>query len=657
MATELNIADAAVGSVRTASALIRMDTVKRFSFIRTWAIGATLATAGFVGTAQAEFRINPYLQQPSSDGMLFTWFSLDDQAGSIEITGPGLGAPLLLNSTPDFRPEMEYTAAELNQNITGLTQGEWLIGNGTAHKHSVPVSGLMPDTTYTYTVKQGSETFSRQFKTAPTANDWSHIRFVAMADSETEPAGRVTYREWAPGPGGENRPDTAGSAWVTKFGTATNNGVPVLRYAQTETEGYTNNLKIVDSRNPDFVVMPGDLVQGSGYQPAWDEFFRHNAGEFGDNLSKRPIIAAYGNWETYANSVNGGYGNSNDRSPVVLSRHRFKTFIDGPDNGTPEHQDNYHRIDYGPVTIITLDSTKGMPDDFPRNYPAEEKLTGQQYTGPGTDTQSSFESDNYATAAANLGLTNDLSPYNEGSIQWNWAQQQLADARAAGQIVFVQFHHAPYSDGEHGLPMNHAETSGQGGTPMRIYHQMFEEYGVVAVLSGHSEMFERSFVDEDGDGIGVHYYDVGVSGDGLRGEKRTSPGFFEGEDSNRLQYNPFSQWSADEHEPEQWELVNNVLQLIDGGKHYGHLEVNVERLLSPAAPGAGTEDPYARITLTPVYSFPLLDEDYNLLGTERRIYGDEIVLIVNSQGQVIPEPASLSLLAVGGLALLRRRQR
>lgn len=44
------------------------------------------------------------------------------------------------------------------------------------------------------------------------------------------------------------------------------------------------------------VIMPGDLVQGGGYQPGWDEFFRHNAGEWGSVLSYRPILPALGNW-------------------------------------------------------------------------------------------------------------------------------------------------------------------------------------------------------------------------------------------------------------------------------------------------------------------------------------------------------------------------
>jgi hypothetical protein len=176
--------------------------------------------------------------------------------------------------------------------------------------------------------------------------------------------------------------------------------------------------------------------------------------------------------------------------------------------------------------------------------------------------------------------------------------------------------------------MNHAQTSGQGGTPMRAYHPLFERYGVVAVLSGHSEMFERSFVDEDGDGVGVHYYDVGVAGDGLRGERRTSNGFVEGLGGNRLQYNPFSRWSADENEPERWSVLGGALQLVDGGKHYGHLEVQIDRV---------TDDPAvaARVRFTPVYSFPLLNSEYQFVSTVRRVYTDGLTLNLDSAGRVL----------------------
>jgi hypothetical protein len=146
------------------------------------------------------------------------------------------------------------------------------------------------------------------------------------------------------------------------------------------------------------------------------------------------------------------------------------------------------------------------------------------------------------------------------------------------------------------------------------------------VLSGHSEMFERSFVDEDADGTGVHYYDVGVSGDGLRGGKRngsllTDP---------LLNYNAFSRWTADQSAPEQWAEVDGVRQLTEGGKHYGHLEVNVLRSMRPGQK--------ALVRFTPVMSFPVLDASYQLQRTERRVYGDALTLRIGNDGKPLPSP-------------------
>lgn len=604
------------------------------------AMTATLLAAAMPMWADAtDLRVNPYLQSPSSDGMYFTWFTESATPGVLSITGGGLSSPLQFNSAPMAQPLLAYTNAEKSQNIGGLTQGSWLLGD-MPHKHAVDVRGLQAGTTYDYTLTQGGQTFSSTFSTAPARNDWSSIRFIALSDSETDPAGRVSRREWQPGalaPTSLARPALSGSQWATSFGTSGSGVNQTLRYALTETEGYRRNLAIVDSRNPNFIVMPGDLVQGGGYQPGWDEFFRHNAGAYDDVLSKRPILPALGNWENFA-AINGGYGTDADgRFGPKFARDKYHVFFDAPGNGTEAHTDNYYRIDYGPVTVITLDSSKGVPEDFRVNYPAAERLTGQQYTGPGTDTQES-----YTVAAYQAAGGTDLSPYNPGTAQWNWAEAQLADARASGQIVFVQWHHAPFSNGEHGLPMNHVNSSGQGGTPMRVYHDMLEQYGVTAVFSGHSEMFERSFVDNNADGFGVMYYDVGVAGDGLRGERRNGSGFA----APLLDYNPFSQWSADQSAPEQWALVDGVLQLVDGGKHYGHLEVNIERL-------EGNDSFYAKVSLTPVYSFPLLDSNYQVLDTERRVYGDEITLFVNSAGQVVavPEPQTWAMI-VGGLGLV-----
>ena len=51
-----------------------------------------------------------------------------------------------------------------------------------------------------------------------------------------------------------------------------------------------------------------------------------------------------------------------------------------------------------------------------------------------------------------------------------------------------------------------------------------------------------------------------------------------------------------------------------------------------------------RITFTPVYSFPLLDANYNLIDTERRVYGDEIVIeLENTSSNTSLEPIFGSL--------------
>jgi Calcineurin-like phosphoesterase/Purple acid Phosphatase, N-terminal domain len=603
--------------------------VRRIVVAGVWAAAVLLSPAVLASADEADdsgFRVKPYLQNPADDGMTVTWFSHTDEPGELIVRGPGLGRGLSYTTEPTHEPALDYTEAELAEEIDGLEPGSWLRGDAN-YKHSVDLDGLEPGKTYRYGVRQDGETVTERFHTAPTSDRWRSIRFVALSDSETEPLGRVLRREWAPGSvvdGGLSRPDASeGGEWDQIFGTTVLSEVRTLRYMLTEDEGYFHNLHVVESRNPDFVVMPGDLVQGGGYQPGWDEFFRHNAGERGSVLSRRPIVPAIGNWENFG-ALNGGYGTADDRTPVVRARDKYHAYFDPPSNGTEAHQDNYHRIDYGPITIITLDSSNGEPDDHADNYAPEEKVVGQEYNGPGTDTQLNFTREEYEAAGGA-----DLADFNPGSTQWEWAERELADARDQGQIVFVQFHHAPFSNGEHGLPMDHVLTSGQGGTPMRQYHDMFEEYGVVAVLSGHSEMFERSFVDADGDGIGVHYYDVGVAGDGLRGERRDGTRL----DDPLLKYNPFSVWTADQDEPESWHLVDGVPQLVSGGKHYGHLEVNVETVPGSKRPPADT--PAAKVTFTPAHVFPVFDSDYELVRTERREYTDRLTVYLDQQGQML----------------------
>ncbi len=601
---------------------------------RAWAY-ATVATAALLAgtsTAYADFRVQPYLQQPTSEGMLFTWFTETDTPGTLIVDGSGLPNPLEFTSTPvNLAPVLDYTQAERDQ---AANLGYPLLGE-TNFKHSVQVSGLSPDTTYTYSVAQNSATVQSTFKTAPTANDWNtKIRLIALSDSETEPRGNTNRRDWsndAQAPGSIGRPnnwpqDSAGRDL----------------YPLTETEGYRQNVRIIKERKPDMIIMPGDLVQGGGYQLGWDEFFRHNAGEYDTPLSETPIAPTMGNWENFG-AINGGYNidpNTGENAPK-RGRDKYKAYFDMPSNGTPEHQDNYYRVDYGPITLLTLDSSNGLPDQINRDPNALD-----------TDTQSNINAADYAAAAAVNGEVSDLSDFNPGSAQYNWVVEQLEDARDQGQIVLAQWHHIAYSSGTHSLPMSDPNSTGQAGTPMRQYQPLFEEFGVVGVLSGHSEMFERSFVDLDGDGIGVLYFDVGVAGDGVRGVRTTDPN-----ELNAL--NPFSQWTASLDEPELWVEVTDpntgetYPMLIDGGKHYGHLEIEIMPLDDPKY--------LAMITFIPVYSFPILDENFELIGdTERRVYGDEFFLFILADGTpaAAPVPAGLALFGIGlaAFGLTRRRR-
>lgn len=555
------------------------------------------------------FRIYPYLQVYGQGKIQLTWFSSSQTASSIKLTNATGSVIYEGEIVAESVPEIYYTTPEKNQVLDGLEQGSWL-GSDQVFRYRYPVD-LPADTKVNYVVTLGGVNYSGDFTMPTSKSSWEKIRFIALADSETDPRGRVTNRAWYPGSPLVRPITTIPELWKEKFGTTTEQGLELPNYFLTEEKGYTENLKIINSRDPDFIIMPGDLVQGAGYQPGWDEFFRQNAGVIGTGLSSYAIIPALGNWEAYG-GINGGYGTNEKGDFVpVLGRKRFHAYFETPtEDPLQKHHQSYYRVDYGPVTILTLDSSNGTPDQTASDFDGQPKLTGKQYTVPGTDTQ-----ENYTQAQYNAAGGNDLSSFGPGSDQYIWLEENLKNASENGQLIFVQYHHIAFSSGEHGVPLNHELSIGQVGTPMRVINPMLEEYGVVAVFAGHDEIFERSFVDEDSDGKGVMYYDVGVAGDGLRGEKRD----WFGNPFNTLDYNQYRKWSADQSSIEEWNTSGANPVLIDGGKHYGHLEVNLEKSVE------GDQE-YALVNFTPVYSFPVVDQNYNLQKVERRVYKDVVNL-------------------------------
>ncbi len=496
------------------------------------------------------FRVPPYIQNPAADAMTVVWFSENDLPGRLSYHRASEQAATIA-SQPVRSDALAYPEWEVKNFFAGKAPSP-------PYRHTVRLTGLTPDTAYTYTVEQGVSRFASSFRTAPSSE--RAVRFIVYGDSETEPESAGQRAEWS---------DPA-------------DATAKRTYLIDQTLGYANNLKVINSRNPDFVVVAGDLVQHGGEQRDWDEFWRHITDADGSKsiAAHIPFLASLGNHEYYEGSALGQYGQPGSERAIA----RYLTYFEFPSNGAdnPAQRNRYYRIDYGPITLIALDAVNGSPDRSDRDSNFFLKGELDPDGGPAPD-------------------------FNPESRQYRWLERQLKEAQAKSRFTFVVFHHIPYSVGPHGWPAGEgASHDTQSGRPARIFDSLFMKYGVDAVLCGHDEMLERSEisgVEVGPDGSGsphtVQYYDAGIGGDGLRGPEKGLE-------------NPHQKFLAHTNAPEKWD--NGVL--IDGGKHYGHLEIDV----------AKAENGRWRAVITPVYVFPLVKKDGTCTGYERRQYNDVMTL-------------------------------
>lgn len=505
---------------------------------------------------EGQFRVLPYLQHPSADAISILWFSDQKAIAELEVEGVGY-----FYSEPQLAKDLIYSAAEKNyihgpKNLSKL-HGDLAKGTlpSVPYRHRIRVMGLKPNQIYTYHVRQaGQPTFTSRFQTAPNRKEGQSIRFVVMSDMETEPESTGQFTTWT-----QSDPYQPLAATHSSL---------ERRYLVDQTTGYQQTLKAVAQFNPQLCLIAGDLTAKGGRQLDWDEFWRHMAGQWGQLASHTTLLPVMGNHDLYWHpNQSAPY----DQASVQRAYAKWRTYWEVPETGAklPSAKGRYYRLDYGPVTIISLDSTNGH--------------------------------DQNALQDTNLlldGRASGVPDFNPNSEQWQWAEQQLQQAKVQGQIIFVQWHHMAYGTGIHSLPSGWAGIAqGQdkhSGQAMRVYHPLMRKYGVVAVFSGHNELLETVEVD------GVQYWDVGFSGDGLRG-----PMF----EKNKLY--PYAQlpkhaqdshWSAHTHAQEIWQGK----QLLSGGKHYGFLAVKID---------PQPDDPSAyQISMQPHYSLPQLDEQGHFTG-------------------------------------------
>ena len=466
---------------------------------------------------------SPYLQNPTQTSVEVYWVDSDRTPVKVswldsETTSHAVAAPELwfqLEECLEF-PELKNSPPRF--------------------LHRALIDNLSPGQQVEYTVHFPGHAFTESFRSLPNRNE--KVRLIAYADSETEPESTGKPAQWG-------HPQD-----------------PRRKYLVDQTTGYRQNLKVIRERNPNAVLIAGDLVESGGEQRDWDEFWNQASAVAGSI----PILPAPGNHEYWGGPRHGRYSESGSRFAIG----KYRTYFHPTGEQKARH---FYRKDIGPATLISLDS------------------------GDGLEHGSSSDSNHYLEAAGDFG-----ADYNPGSEQWRWLEQQLQSTQKEGRFTIVMFHHCPYSSGPHGFQPGQGEGKDpQSGQPLRVITPLLHKYGVDLVLSGHDEMFERSEVrgfETLSDGSQrphtLQVYDVGVGGDGLRGPERS---------------NSYGKFLAYQNSPEKW--TDGIL--TEGGRHYGHLEIDVE-----SGPKGW------RATLTPVYILP--KKKRTEWSFERREYPDPIVL-------------------------------
>lgn len=467
--------------------------------------------------------VYPYLQNLSKESVELLWVDTDPTPVIVK----WLDREALSQSRP--APELDFHPVEKSEFPEAKTAPP-------RYLHQVTLKALAGHRSVDYVVDFPSQAFEEQFR--PLAGPGDSVRLIAYADSETEPESTGKRAKW---------------------GTAEE---PKRKYLVDQSTGYTENLKLIRERQPDAILIAGDLVESGGEQRDWDEFWKHNRVLAGSI----PLLPAPGNHDYYAGPRHGKY----ERDASLWAISKYRSYFSP---GKEEHSSQYYSKEIGRVTLISLDSNDGLPH------------------------QSDQDSNHYLEAAG------DFAPgFHPESPQTLWLEEQLRVAQEKDQFTIVMFHHCPYSSGPHGFEPGSGEgLDEQSGQALRSLTPLFLKYGVELLITGHDEMMERSKVT--GQEIlpsgqkretTLLVYDVGIGGDGLRGPRRV---------------NEFKEFLASDDAPEQW--TDGVLQ--EGGRHYGHLEIDLEP----------KEDGW-HVTISPVYLLPFQQDGQWLF--QRHVYKDIVTL-------------------------------
>ena len=529
----------------------------------------------------AFFRVTPYVQHPSTNAMSILWVSDTNATALIEWW------PESDRSDCRFESVVPRLATELD--YFGYSHAKQYLPSLVPWQYRYRIEGLQPDTKYGYCVMFKNEAYTNAFRTAPV--EFRPVHFVAYSDSETQPSSTGDRVVW------EN--------YAVDHDTTPNSS---RRYYIDQTDGYASNICTMVASKPDFFVIAGDRAEQGSAQTHWDEFWRHNAGKLNDPAGSIPILAAPGNHEYHGYYAADDYGERGMR--------KFLSYFEFEPNGTSleeDRQERFHRMDYGPVAMIFIDPNNG------RDYYSDstsDMVNRENGTPNMQDTTQPLFQDRCRAP-----------DFNPGSVQYQWLEEQLADAQTNRLFTFLVCHQCPFSVGYHGRLNGEYGTESSkeylSGAATRCLTNLVFKYGVDAWLCGHDELYEHSRLagtETLPDGTTrrheLNVYDVGMGGDGLRGCNRTG------------RPNPYEVYRAHVNAPEVYDATGT---LISGGKHYGHMDVNV----TTNAAGVWTA------TLTPTYVFVSSNTVTGKISFERRTYPD--VVVVTNAPHVRPAGARMRI--------------
>lgn len=254
-----------------------------------------------------------YLENDGYTALDSASFSVVDDGNS----GINIG-PYLQNATPTSITIMWETLSDPSSEVLyGTTSslgfseiGTSEVGSGSSYIHTVQLTNLTPDTVYYYQVKTGSLTSDILHFHTMTTDRETDSTFIAYSDMQEQ-----------------------GLAPTNLHGRLINESVSHHVPIWTGLSDYAEAL--------DFVLVPGDLVDVGGRYTDWKEQFFDEAQPLSQHV---PYFTALGNHE-------GGHQN-------------YFKFMDNPENGSTQYDEQWYEFDHGNIKVITLNSNNGASEQL-----------------------------------------------------------------------------------------------------------------------------------------------------------------------------------------------------------------------------------------------------------------------------------------------------